>query len=224
MSAVQLLVLKYLKESADAGFPFAALDDYNLRTVRALVKHDWIIESDGLDGTKYKLTGRGAKALSEYSTPKKRHYSDGLCPDCRQREKHVGKSGFQFGYCYPCYKERQSKKYAEKGYQKNPGICSRCNKRQKHITSTGNVRSYCKVCRREVNKGLRKRSQERLNARLDAGEFIPCIKCKVRPRHRHKNTVYDYCYTCYRKYMNNYHQKWQYRQVLKKHGVDHEQL
>jgi hypothetical protein len=211
-TAVMALAMIRLRESAEAGYPFRALDEFNRRIPRSLVGRDWAVQSNGIDGSlKYKLTGRGEKALEVFSELRRR--GDRMCPACGEREKHVYGSGKSAGYCLPCVKRIDKERREKCGYQKKPGICPMCGEREKHITPSGRVRSYCKPCRAKRAKKYRKRKQKRLNWKLDIGLPLPCIRCGKNQRHRHGKTVYDYCYSCFREYMNDYH----YRKMWKKH-------
>ena len=211
MTVQKMIVLMFLRDSADAGYPFAIVEAQS-RTIQTLMVADLIVRSPGLDGERYKITGRGRKTLEVYLQPLKRR-SDGICPRCGERPLGVYKSGNRTAYCKPCQAERSAERYAEKGYEKNPGICPTCGVREKHITSTGNVRSYCQPCRRKYAKKERRRRQKRLNWKIDIGLPVLCIKCKERQRVRHGKTVYDYCHECYREYMNEYY----YRKMWEKH-------
>lgn len=212
-TAVMALAMVTLKDSADAGYPFVDLAEFHRRVPRSLVSRDWAVASAGIDGTvKYKLTGRGAKALAAYTAPMKR--MDGICPMCGEREKHVWESsGQSAGYCEPCLRQIDRDRRAKYGNESKPGLCPMCGEREKHITPSGMVRSYCKPCRAKRAKKYRKRKQKRLNWMLDIGLPLPCIRCGKKQRHRHGKSVYDYCYACFREYMNDYY----YRKMWQKH-------
>lgn len=59
-------VLHHLRDAQNADSPFVALSGVHKNTIRALVESDMVFESPGLDGDRYKITGRGLKALKVY--------------------------------------------------------------------------------------------------------------------------------------------------------------
>ena len=203
MTAIMLVALSHLLDSKHKDFPFSALDGFDPRTGKALVRRDWAFVSCGMDGKPaYKITGRGESALAVYSSPPKRR-TDGACAVCGA-ERHVGKTGFEYAYCIICLKKRRENR---KRYGKNPGICPSCGERDKHITENGIARSYCKPCRHKKAKRYRKRAQKRLNWKKNIGLSMKCYRCKRRERHRYGNTVSDYCLECARDYQKQYRRR-----------------
>lgn len=101
-----LRVMVYLDECARAGFPWAHLPaDWKLqRTLKAMIRRDWIMRSDGHDGTRYKLLRAGKLALEAYQPVIWRKDCD-ICPRCCERPKHRAKSGRAWGYCRECMNE-----------------------------------------------------------------------------------------------------------------------
>lgn len=198
-------VLLELRAAAEADSPFIHLPGVHSRTLRSLLNRDWIFKSPGSDGTRYKVTGRGLKALKVYEPTLRR--TDDICPTCGIRPKKVYPGGSKGGYCDECEREHKRKQLKLKGKQLNPdGLCPRCKERPKHKTRKGGVRSYCNVCKKELAKDERKRKHQRLLERIAAGEHIKCLKCDE-PRYHTQNTVYDYCYKHYRQYMNEYNDR-----------------
>ncbi len=169
------------------------LPDVHGRTLWSLLNRDWIFKSPGLDGVRYKLTGRGLKALKVYEPTLRR--DDGICPACGIRPRNVYPGGREYGYCAECEREH-----------KREGLCPRCKERPKHVARTGRVASYCLQCKAERAKDERKRKHQRLLERIAAGEHIKCLKCD-QPRYHTQNTVYDYCYEHYWQYMNEYNDR-----------------
>lgn len=217
MSQVMMTVLYRLREAEQSQYPFASIEA-DPRTLRTLVQRDWIIASDGLDGIRYRITGRGLHALTVYEQPSPKR-DDGLCPDCGLQPRMTYSTGRQIGYCQDCNRTRQNRGYAEKGNQLDPnGLCARCKKHQRHTYPSGHTVPYCIKCRKELRKKERTQKHKALLKRIQQGEFLPCYRCKEQPRYHTQNTVYDYCSACYRAYHNEYIRKWELKRVLKKHG------
>lgn len=218
MSQTMMEILYKLRD-ARQGNPFIPLEGYHARTLRTLCERDWMIESPGLDGIRYRITGRGLKALSVYEQPS--HRFDGICPQCGVRPKMTYSSGVQAGYYQECIQMRQNRAYTVKGNQLNPdGMCAKCGKRQRHTYPSGHTIAYCAKCRQKMRKQERKRKHKRLLKRIKQGEFIPCIRCGEEPRYHNSKTVYDYCHACYREYHNEYLHKWKLRKALEKNGIE----
>lgn len=141
-------IMNHLKASLLADFPFAALPaKTDRRSVTALINRDWIIESRGLDGLRYKITGRGLKILDHYTGMQVRH--DGICPRCGEHPRHKPKSGRRSAYCLECEKARYQQKKMNGCRFVNPDRgCSRCGK-PIHQYSTGRYSTYCYDCEHE---------------------------------------------------------------------------
>lgn len=198
-------VLLALREAAAADSPFVHLPHVHAATIKSLLERDWIFASPGSDGIRYKLTGRGLKALKVYEPTLRR--SDHVCPACGVRPRKVYPNGREYGYCDECEKEHKRKQWKLKGKQlKHEGLCPRCKVRPKHKTNSGRVQSYCNTCKKEKAKAERKRKHQRLLERIAAGEHVKCLKCD-QPRYHTENTVYDYCYEHFRQYMSEYNDR-----------------
>lgn len=198
-------VLLTLRAATEADSPFIHLPGVHGSTIKSLLARDWIFASPGSDGTRYKITGRGLKALMVYEQTLRR--SDHICPVCGVRPRHVFPNGREYGYCAECDREHKHKQWKLKGKQLKPdGLCPRCKVRTRHVTRNGTIRAYCNVCKKEMAKEERKRKMQRLLARITAGEHIKCLKCD-QPRYHTQNTVYDYCYEHYWQYMNEYNDR-----------------
>jgi hypothetical protein len=200
-----LEILKRLRDAKDAGYPFIPLVMHG-RTRNALfVVRDWIFESKGLDGIRYGITGRGLRALKVYEKAVRR--SDGICPACGIRPKHVSRSGRRDGYCEECLKESSRKKYAFKGSMKNPDrLCPKCGVKKRHVTASGAVCTYCDDCRREERKAEKARRKARWIAMFEAGN-PPMCKCGRGPYYRVGDHIHDLCEQCWKEYMNAYNDK-----------------
>lgn len=206
MTALMERALQQLRGADQAGAPFVHLPDVHKHTIRALVKRDWIFASKGLDGTRYRITGRGLKALKAYEQPPRRY--DGICPVCGVRPKKVYPGGRQYGYCDECEREHKRRMWKMKGKQLDrTAPCSDCGIRPRHIYPSGAIIIYCYECRQSRRAEERRRKHARLLERIRSGEVILCIRCHAAPRYHTTNTVYDYCYDCYRAYMNDYNDR-----------------
>lgn len=202
-----MIVLIQLRKAKAMGFPFIPVDKCDPRTLRTLVKREWIFCSTQtcLDEARYKITDLGQRVLSVYLRPVQR--TDGMCPDCG-KPKRVSKNGFVYGYCTECNKKHGNRQYHFKGNQLNPdGLCARCKKRPRHQYPSGHVIAYCAKCRKSRRKRERKLKHKNRLKRIGKGEFIPCIRCKVNPIYYTKKTTYDYCHDCYRDQQNEYLQR-----------------
>lgn len=209
MSDQQLDVLRMLRDAAKADRPFIHLAGVHKRTLRALIEHDLIFESPGLDGVRYKITGRGVKTLAAYERPTRR--SDGLCPRCGERPRRIRKRGKHKGepgpYCVECERRIYHRNHALGLLHLNPETpCSRCKKRPRHVYPSGKMITYCYHCRSVLRKRERRRKMKRKLARIAAGELIKCLKCD-QPVYHTDRTVYDYCHTHYRAYMTEYNDR-----------------
>lgn len=202
-------MMDVLERLADGRWSDCA--DVHAATLAALEKRDWIMAFD--NGTcRYRITGRGVKAMRFFQQPVKQYRDDGLCPDCGERERHTWPNGKTSGYCLPCHNKRGRKK----GRQLNPdNPCSRCGKRKRHIQQpSGKAIAYCKQCERIVRRGERRRKHRRKLAAIRRGEVITCCKCDQPVLYSDK-VVYDYCYDHYREYQR----RWRLRAAFEKNGL-----
>lgn len=206
MTAKMETVLIALRDAANTGTPFIHLTDAHQHTLRALVRRDWIFPSAGKDGTRYKITGRGLKALKAYEQPPYRQ--DGICPTCGVRPRKVYPGGRHYGYCHECELESKRRMWKMKGKQIDRNApCSDCGIRPRHVYPSGAVIIYCYECRNERRKEERRLKHARLLQRIRDGEVILCIRCHAAPRYHNSKHVYDYCYDCYRAYMRDYNDR-----------------
>jgi hypothetical protein len=218
MSQIMMAILYKLRESSQAGYPFIALEGVHHRTINSMLERDWMLESTGLDGVRYKITGRGLHALKVYETPKPR--TDGICPRCGICPRTTYDTGTPCAYCEECIQEIGRKRYALKGNQLNPeGMCAQCSERQRHTYPSGHTIPYCMICRKAMRKQEREQKHKNLLKRIEQGEFLPCYRCREKPRYHTEKTVYDYCHGCYREYHNEYSRKWELKRALKKNGI-----
>lgn len=197
LTSKMLAILELLESALAQDYPFIAVSAHP-RTLKALVNRDWIFASSGLDGVRYKITGRGMKALNAYrqQPPARR---DGLCPTCGERPRKVAPSGYVYGYCEECNRAYGRKQYALKGHQVKAGrLCSRCHEHPCLVYPSGNTIAYCDECRRALRKDERVRKQQRLLARIEGGEVLLCVRCGEKPRYVGGRTVYAYYHDCYR--------------------------
>lgn len=213
MSNFQMSILQQLRESKQQGTPFSPLADIHRRTLDSLIEHDWIFESPGLDGVKYSITKRGENALKVYEAPSSRH-DDGLCPDCRIRPVHIYGTGRRDGYCTVCKSKRQKRSYRTADYHPQTHICPRCEVRQRHRRSNGRYYAWCKECRAANRFDEREKRKKRDLERTANGEFLPCRRCKIRPRRVFPTYVEDYCAECSREYHYVYRRRREYQKAM----------
>lgn len=201
-------ILQRLRAAKDDGHPFIYLNDVHQRTLKALLERDWIFGSAAskLDRTRYTITGRGEKALAVYERPSPRRL-DGICPMCGiHPKKRYGER--LYGYCGECGKIARRRQYNLKGRQLNPdGLCPTCKMRPRHISRNGKLIAYCTECRHAKRAAERRKTKERLAERFATGDIPLCITCKAAPRYRTPNSIYDYCYDCFRQYQNRYNRR-----------------
>lgn len=166
MTAKMEAALIQLRAADKADSPFIFLPDVHKHTIRALVVRDWIFASAGSDGTRYRITGRGLKALKAYERTPKR--TDGLCPNCGIRPRHVYPSGHIIIYCKECRQERRKeerqrkyKNHLERIRNGEILLCLRCHEKQR-FHSDKVVYDYCRECYYEYqNEYNRRRKAER---------------------------------------------------------------
>lgn len=214
MSYLMQAILQQLRAS-QPEHAFLNLAHVHSRTLRAMEEHDWIVRADkGAGKGFYAITGRGLKALAVYEAPSGYRF-DGLCPDCGINPKRVSASGRQFGYCVECNRLRSNRKYQENGHQyRSDALCPDCGERPRMVCSTGFIKPYCRECNRRRMKDERRRKYARKLARIRAGEFIGCCRCKDNPVYVAGSQVYDYCYDCYREKQNAWNKRWKLAKVL----------
>ena len=207
MSQRQMQILQFLEQSKRQGFEFVTLPKLHPKTLRVMQEQDWIFASPGEDGTRYKITLRGIKALRIFEQPTRRF--DDLCPNCCDRPKHRYSTGTKAGYCLDCIHELAARAYKRRGYGIRPDrLCSRCHKFPVYVRPSGKVLTYCLHCKNVMNRREKKRAHRRNLARIANGEHIPCI-CKGcnEPRYHTQKIVYDYCYAHYREMQNDYNRR-----------------
>jgi hypothetical protein len=207
MTSRMMAVLKELRTAQDSDTPFVMIVGVHKRTLNSLIARDWIVADPGLDGWRYRITGRGLKALAVYEPVVKR--TDGLCPRCGKRPRRLRKTGVLAPYCKQCERRMVRRKYALGiGRLRPEGTCARCHKRPRFVTSTGRVYCYCRHCKNLIRRHEHRRQRKQLLARILAGEHIACIKegCDA-PRHVFNNTVSDYCLQHWREYMTVYNDR-----------------
>lgn len=203
---MMLEVMRRLVAAKKSGNPYIYLDDVHGRTLRSLMKRDWLVRSiapGGIDRTRYAITSRGVKAFKVYSIPSSEYDErrfDNICCRCGKNERGTFSTGTLKPYCDDCLKATNNRKYKLFGYQKKPGLCSACGKRPKHVMASGEVRSYCLECRREKSKSYRKKKYRREYELAKSGQTLLCYRCHKRPRWLTGHTLQDYCYECAQEY------------------------
>jgi hypothetical protein len=215
MTALQFLTLAYLIEHKSDGIPFVELD-LDPRTIRFLTGQDWIVASRwGIDGkTLYQITGRGEKAHGVFAKPGRRF--DGICPECGERPKAIGKNGYKYPYCLPCEHQLKARRRQLFGDEGKIRLCPDCGLRVVKRSSTGTFRSWCAPCEKKRRKEERRRRNQRYLALIKRGDPPMCRRCKEQPRHLVGEWVSDYCYQCYRDYQNEYNRRRESRRNLER--------
>lgn len=201
MSQKQMGILQDLRAAKEAEFPWVYLDGVHARTLNSLLRFDWVAVSPGgeLDRDRYRITHAGLKALKIFEVPPRRY--DGICPVCGVRPKQMMPSG-QHGYCKECDKAHKQRQRALGRPRLNPNRpCSDCGGGPLYVTSTGEVTTWCKACRSKHRAADRRRRNERLLARIAAGD-IPLCKCG-QPLYV-TTWVHDRCEGCWRDYQKCY--------------------
>lgn len=209
MSAGMMNVLIDLHNAKEAGQEFIELTGIHKRVLNSLFERDWIFPSHGVDGSlKYKLTGRGEKAIRAYSHPPKR--TDDICPRCNLRPKgFYKKSGRKRPYCTVCL-SNLSKRKLRLGIENvnSERLCSRCKKRPLHRYRGGRYCTYCLHCKNINGRREHRKKRRQLLKRIQAGEFIKCRKKDCpNPVHVYGKTVNDYCKEHWQVYINAYNDR-----------------
>lgn len=208
VTAAMFAALKFFDQQDDVGHLWLPREGIHGATLSALRRNDFLVRSDGLDGTKYQITTRGLYALQVCGLPLEPRRYDDICPNCSERPVAYSSSGRRVGYCVECHREFSRRKFHRRGGMLKPGrLCPMCGERERHITPSGRVRPYCLECRRERAKDERRRKYERKLERIAAGEFIACIQCDEAHVNYGDTWVSDYCPDCWYKYMNAYNRK-----------------
>lgn len=214
MTGQMLDVLRYLRTAQEQDREWCALG-YPLAhgiTLNALVERDWIFSSDGMDGTRYKITGRGLKALDAYETPAQRR--DGICARCGERPRHVTSGGRRISYCMECERERSRKR--NNASRKQPGICKRCKSAPKQQYSSGNYADLCIACERARGREKNRRARQQQVRAIQQGGPVPlCVKCKTAPVRVFANSVSRWCAACGRVEIRRY----KLRAMLRRSGL-----
>ncbi len=209
MTGQMLDVLRYLRavRGQDGGMVPLAYPLAHGITLHHLIDRDWIVEDAGY----YGITGRGLKALALYEP--RRNRSDGVCPRCGQRPRHVRSSGMSDAYCLECLRARGRKRTAEHRNQGDPDrMCSRCHEKPRHRYSGGHVSTYCADCERERSNAKSRRAKANLLNDIRAGAPVPlCQHCKQKPRRVFANSISNYCADCGPRLMR----RWKLNRALK---------
>lgn len=112
MTVVMRRVLRFMLEQKQRDYPWLYLDEVQPKTLAALLRNGWIIQSpaNALDRTRYTITRKGLQALEVYGTSRTvgRPATD-ICPRCKTNPKRVWGSGRQCAYCKRCNLVRQRK-------------------------------------------------------------------------------------------------------------------
>lgn len=210
MGETSMNILIYLYNTKRDGHPFAGLDGANKNSITYLTRLDLIFTSDGLDGLRYKITGRGERVMRAYLKPPKR--SDGICPDCCRNPKKVYSTGRRAGYCTDCLR-RTASRQCELGIDgrrtRLPGrVCSTCRKEPCHQFPGGTYSTYCRCCLKERRRKERRQRRATLLTRVRQGEFVKCQKrgCD-HPVYVAGNTVFEVCKDHHRQYMLEYNDR-----------------
>lgn len=218
MSGQMQDVLTYLRSMKKQGYEWVELA-YPLahgRTIKCLIKRDWIFESPGPDGIRYKITGRGLNALVAYEKPMQRR--DGICPTCGKKPRHVRSSGQLDSHCNECERARgrlRRKLGNDIGDPNRP--CSRCREKERHVYPNGKISTYCKPCEQISRRENARKQRQRMLVAVKAGGPVPmCKKCKKNPRRVFANSISEYCDECRLPYMRKY----KLQRVLQRHGVE----
>lgn len=138
-----------LHDAKAAGQPFIELDIHG-NTAKALSERDWAFKSDGLDGTRWTITGRGEKALKVYSPVVKR--GDGLCPRCGLRPVKEYSTGSRDNYCEECLETMpQSRRKAQRKLRRK-GEKKRFQAQRQKLLADGGIP---KCIRRDCDQSAR---------------------------------------------------------------------
>lgn len=194
-------LLAYLFECKRSGFEWVPLGwpDVEGRTIKAALRHDWIFESAGPDGIRYKLTARGEDVHLRYQGIRNRR--DHICPRCGERERHIRSGGKRDGYCLECARAvSRAKNKRRRALPHKPRLCPKCGQADVHVYGSGKAANYCFSCEqaRSKEKTARLRAAELERARR--GEVRPCARCGERPRVVTANAVNHYCAECRTQY------------------------
>jgi hypothetical protein len=185
---------------------FVRLPRVNPRTLRSLTQRLWVSHENIAGEDCYLITREGKLALEMYSKPRDARRFDGICPTCGERPRHVFPSGVTGGYCIVCQRKHGRRKVALFGHQRKPdALCPRCKERKLLWSASGRPRSHCVVCDKVLRKESRERRRVRDLALIAAGEFLPCRRCKTKPRAHTERSVSDYCVECRRAYAREYY-------------------
>lgn len=203
MSSMQFDVLAFLRDAKAQDMPFIHLPGVYKRTLNSMVAQDWIFASPGSDGTRYKITHRGERALKIFTPVLRR--DDGLCPTCGLRPRRIKADGKYYGYCVPCESVYKKAMYRLGRHRIDPDrLCSSCKKRPLHRMSGGKLSTYCTECRHDQRKAEKRAQHDRDLARIAAGEILLCRACKKEPRCYTERYVRDRCSACQKIYMDEY--------------------
>lgn len=202
-TATMFMVLEYLVDAQAKDWPYIALDQFHKRTINSLLARKWIRPSPGIDGLKYAITDDGKRAHKIFSRPPKR--TDGICPTCGIRPRHVSTTGYKHGWCIECEREYKSFRYHKRLDRMNPNrLCSACKQRPLHRYKGGKLSTYCTECRHAQRKAEKRAQHDRDLARIAAGEILLCRACKKEPRAHTERYVRDRCPACQKIYMDEY--------------------
>jgi len=199
MTGPMSIVMNLLQAALLADYPFIELPkDTDHRTIKALIDRDWMVQSKGLDGVRYKITGRGQKAFVMCAGDFNRR--DGICPMCCEQPRHVRASGKLDAYCKQCLSVVARRKHERHGGRcVNPDRgCSRCGNHPLHQYSSGQYSTYCAACERVRSRLKSRKARETLMTAIRNGEPVPmCKHCHQQPRKVFANSVSSFCPECF---------------------------
>jgi hypothetical protein len=145
MTPVMMQALIQLSAQDDVGYVWLDLADVHGNSKNAMRKRDWIVMSNGIDGTKYHITTRGVKALKHYQKTLRR--KDGICPDCGINPVAYSADGKKQKYCRECYRKIGRRKN-KRNMRRYGQLCPTCKERERYVMPCGKVSAHCQECRR----------------------------------------------------------------------------
>ena len=182
----QFLILAKLMTSKERGYPWVDLKGERQRNLKNMQLSDWIVQSNGKDGVKYSITGRGETVLKAFAV--KKHRTDKMCARCGNAPKQETR-----GYCRACAavlsKERYHR-YLNSGRERLPdGTCKYCHK-PRHRSSTGRI--HYALCDDHLKDYLRDKSMAYRRRRYEKGSENRRCFCG-KPVHVTNKDVHHLC-------------------------------
>lgn len=215
MTSGQIRVLRELNEARLAGNAWSTAP-VEKRIAARLMRLGMIFRSVDPHGhapTAYKILPPGIKALEIFGP---RYQKDDICPSCKQERRFIRRSGVLSNYCRECEHQQWRAQSYRRLTEHTDQPCVDCGVNPRAVTAGGWQYPRCIDCQRAHSREHRRKRDERIRARIAAGEIIKC-RCGNAPIHVTESRVEQYCLDCVNRYARQGRRK---KRLLKQRGSE----